>query len=321
MDRFLDLLNSVKKKSNSTFHSCEPELIELMRQIDEMIELKNKEWKSDIELLESQLDAVHNENVVLVKEVKFLKTALADETKSHSVTLNQYEMDVKHLKDDMSKLKRKYLDLQKKIENTKRKRLHELNMPSGKALKETIRAKPSSPEDLQSDFETENFVLKLKLESLTLENENLRMMFHNHSLPVSNKNCHYNNTNNNDPLLGDATLDDGIPHDATATSSFYLTLPTNKYSEYLSKPRSTQRITHELSNNPDNATTINHPPNHLDYNHGSVNSARRSYGSSRKSGVPSKLEYFDVDMSLEDKLNSVISEFELVSSNFKASSV
>ena len=238
MDRFLDLLNSVKKKSNSTFHSCEPELIELMRQIDEMIELKNKEWKSDVELLESQLDAVHNENVVLVKEVKLLKAALAEETKSHSVTLNQYEMDVKHLKDDMSKLKRKYLDLQKKIENTKRKRNQESPSLSGKPVKETTATKSMPGEDLQIDYQTENFVLKLKLESLTLENENLRMMFHNHSLPVTDRTNHNNNVTRNS-----GTPNSELPHNETSTSSFYLTLPTNKYSEYLSKPRSAQHIT------------------------------------------------------------------------------
>ena len=55
MDRFSDLLGTVRKNSASTFLSCEPELIELMRQIDVLVEEKRNEWESQMTSLNKQL--------------------------------------------------------------------------------------------------------------------------------------------------------------------------------------------------------------------------------------------------------------------------
>lgn len=55
MDRFSDLLGTVRKNSGSTFLSCEPELIELMRQIDVLVEEKRNEWEAEMTSLNKQL--------------------------------------------------------------------------------------------------------------------------------------------------------------------------------------------------------------------------------------------------------------------------
>ena len=179
MDRFLDLLNTVKKKSNSHFHSCEPELIELMRQIDEMIELKKEEWKGDMESVEAKLHEAHNENRILIKEIQLLKTGLRDEKKSHACTLTQYEKDVKLLKDDMARLKKKYVELQKKIEYTKKKNAKAVSQDEkiDKDKKSDGEANPLNCEI----YKNEILILNLKLESLALENGNLRVLMQEQS--------------------------------------------------------------------------------------------------------------------------------------------
>jgi len=187
MDRFLDLLNTVKKKSNSRFHSCEPELIELMRQIDEMIELKKEEWKGDIESLETKLHEAHNENRILTKEIQLLKTDLKDEKKSHACTLTQYEKDVKLLKDDMARLKKKYVELQKKIEYTKKKNAKVISQ--NEKLENVKNGEGGNPLNCEI-YQNEILILRLKLESLSLENNNLRVLMQEQSKQITERN-HY----------------------------------------------------------------------------------------------------------------------------------
>ena len=288
-DRFLDLLNSVKKKNNSTFHSCEPELIELMRQIDEMIELKNQEWKTDIENLGSQLDQALNENSIIVKEVETLRAELSNEKKLHAKTLLQYEKDVRQLKNDMSSLKRRYVELQKKIDRSNKKKM--INLDGKSSSFDTLKTMMSEGKNHQlapTEFEkhqlqkqqSDILVLNLKIESLVIENNNLRILLKEQSKPILERQS------------PDSTLCSSM-----ATNQKFTLVPSQDSNN---------------TNNTFNSTgfEIPKPPqasSSKDNKHSSSNSSRAS-GSMN-------MEYFDGDHSLEDKLNNILTQFETVSSS------
>lgn len=292
MDRFLDLLNSVKKKNNSTFHSCEPELIELMRQIDEMIELKNQEWKTDVDHLEGQLNLTLNENAVLTNEVERLKSNLTQEQKAHSQTLSQYEKDVRQLKNDMSKLKRRYVELQMKIERANKKKMVNVDGDSSfdtlKPMvseakshkhKSPIAAGTSGDKHLKSD----NLVLNLKIESLLIENDNLRTLLREQSNPIFGKQLHtYNST--------------------LCSSADSHTFPT--------KDNNGKETTEDTIN----STGFEIPKSRQKQTKGKPQQSSSSTSSSQVSGL-TNMEYFEGDCSLEDKMNNILSEFEAVSSS------
>ena len=283
-DRFLDLLNSVKKKNNSTFHSCEPELIELMRQIDEMIELKSQEWKTDVENLGSQLDEALNENGIIVKEVETLRLELSNEKKIHAQTLLQYEKDVRQLKNDMSSLKRRYVELQKKIDRSNKKKMISLDGKSSSFDTMTMMSEGRNHQQAVEKHQLQKqqsdiLVLNLKIESLVIENNNLRILLKEQSKPILER--HSQN---------------GTICSSLATNQFTLVPPS-------------QDSNH--TNNTFNSTGFEIPKPQQSSSKAPQHS---SSNSSRASGSLN-MEYFDGDHSLEDKLNNILTQFETVSSS------
>lgn len=192
MERFLDLLNSVKRNSNSTFYSCEPELIELMRQIDEMIEEKKKEWDKEMSILEREFQDLKDDNTSLHVEINHLNQAISntkkkldEEKRSHSNTLARYDEDVKVLKDDLKSIKKKYMGLQKKIE-VSRKREQDRTEKAKTSPQITClcqgRMKSTAIKDNQSVSDIT--VLQLQLEAVQLENTSLRSILQQNSQPL-----------------------------------------------------------------------------------------------------------------------------------------
>ena len=281
MNRFLDLLNSVKKSNNSTFHSCEPELIELMRQIDEMIELKNQEWKSDVDDLECQLHQALSEKGILAKDVETLKAELLSEKKLHSQTLLQYEKDVKQLKNDMSKLKKRYFELQKKIDHSNKKKIINLDGKSSSSFDtlKTLMSEGKHHKNTSSTTETQRksdiLLLNLKSESLLIENNNLRALLKEQSKPI------FENRTPTSTLCSQAADPNDFP--PTDANNVIVNDTLNSTCFEIPKPKSSSRE-HPLSNS-----------SHVS---GSMN-----------------MEYFDGDHSLEDKLNDILAQFETVSSS------
>jgi len=155
MDRFSDILGIVQKSTGSTFHSCEPELIELMRQIDVMVEEKRNEWESQMISMNMQLEKKTEENNKASKtientnrQVGILRQQLTNERTNHKAAMNQYNFEISKLKDEVADMRKKHERLLKKTEKFQTKKNDE---------KETLSTKINS-------LERENHSLKEALE-------------------------------------------------------------------------------------------------------------------------------------------------------------
>ena len=115
MEEFSGLLDFVRISSGTSFRSCEPEIIELMRQIDSMIEEKAVQWHKQIKILDNELQLKITENIQLSqdlensrKEVEILQKQLANEKKHNHTIMMQYDNEVEKFKDELNKFKCKY---------------------------------------------------------------------------------------------------------------------------------------------------------------------------------------------------------------------
>lgn len=195
MDRFLDLLHSVKRNSNSNFYSCEPELIELMRQIDDMIQEKETVWQREVNYLESNFQVLKSENSCLRDQIKILnqtilitKKQLSDEKMNHSFTLTQYDRDVRMLKNDLKSIKKKYNGLQKKVELS----AGVSNIDAKDTLSHyqyicsLCRSNQKCLQSAENIGSSSFGPLKLQFEAILLENSNLRSMLQQNNRDLLN---------------------------------------------------------------------------------------------------------------------------------------